>query len=190
MKICVYCGSSFGTLKIYKDATVLLAKTLVKHDIDLVYGGANVGLMGMLADAVLDNGGKVFGVIPKNFDEIELAHPGLTELHVVNTMHERKSMYEELSDGFIAMPGGPGTLEEISEIWTYGQIGFHEKPCGFYNVNGYFDLLLEFIDHMVVSGFMKPEYREMLQISTNPDKLIEMMKNYSPPVQKWEEKTQ
>jgi uncharacterized protein (TIGR00730 family) len=189
MKICVYCGSSLGKHKTYKDAAILLGETLVKHEIDLVYGGAKVGLMGMLADEVLDNGGKVIGVIPKNFDEKELAHPSLTELHIVNSMHERKSLYEELSDGFIAMPGGPGTLEEMCEIWTWGQIGFHKKPCGFYNVSGYFDHLLEFIDHMVVSGFMKPKYREMLQIENNPDKLIEKMKNYSPPMPKWEENT-
>ena len=189
MKICVFCGSSFGKYKIYTDAAILLGETLVKHKIDLVYGGAKVGLMGILADEVLNNGGKVIGVIPKNFDEIELSHPNLTELHVVNSMHERKSQYEELSDGFIAMPGGPGTLEEICESWTWGQIGIHKKPCGFYNVSGYFDHLLEFIDHMVISGFMKPEYRDMLQIENSPDKLIEKMKNYSPPMDKWEEKT-
>jgi hypothetical protein len=189
MKICVFCGSSFGKHKIYTDAAILLGETFVKHEIDLVYGGANVGLMGVLADVVLDNGGKVIGVIPKDFDEIELSHPGLTELHVVNSMHERKSLYEEISDGFIAMPGGPGTLEEICEVWTWGQIGFHRKPCGFYNVSGYFDHLLEFIDHMVMSGFMKPAYREMLQIENNPDKLIEAMNNYSPPMSKWGENT-
>jgi len=188
MKICVFCGSSFGKDKIYTDAAIHLGETLVRHEIDLVYGGAKVGLMGILADVVLDNGGKVIGVLPKNFDEIELAHPSLTELHVVDSMHERKALYEELSDGFIAMPGGPGTLEEIAEVWTWGQIGFHKKPCGFYNVSGYFDQLLEFINHMVNSGFMKPEYREMLQIENDPDKLIERMNNYSPPKMKWEEK--
>ena len=187
MKICVYCGSSFGKNKIYTDAAILLGETLVKHEIDLVYGGAKVGLMGILADEVLNNGGNVIGVIPKDFDEIELSHPSLTELHVVNSMHERKSLYEEISDGFIALPGGPGTLEEICESWTWGLIGIHKKPCGFYNVSGYFDHLLEFFDHMVISGFMKPEYREMLQIENNPDMLIEKMKNYSPPMNKWEE---
>ena len=189
MKICVYCGSSLGKDKIFTDAAILLGETLVKYEMDLVYGGAKVGLMGILADEVLNNGGKVIGVIPKDFDEIELSHPSLTELHVVNSMHERKSLYEEISDGFIAMPGGPGTLEEICESWTWGLIGIHKKPCGFYNVSGYFDHLLEFIDHMVISGFMKFEYREMLQIENNPDKLLEKMKNYSPPMNKWEENT-
>jgi len=138
-RICVYCGSSSGAVEDYAEAARELADVLVRHEIELVYGGASVGTMGTIADTVLELGGKVHGVIPRMLYDKEIAHEGLTELHVVNSMHERKTMMAALSDGFIAMPGGFGTLEEIIEIVTWGQLRFHDKPCGLLNVNGYYN---------------------------------------------------
>jgi uncharacterized protein (TIGR00730 family) len=185
-RICVYCGSSPGSNQAYAEAAQNLAAVLVQNNIELVYGGAHKGTMGILADAVLERGGAVHGVIPKMLQEKEIAHTGLTELHVVNSMHERKSMMAALSDGFIALPGGFGTLEELIEIVTWGQLRFHEKPCGVLNVNGYFDKLLEFLDHMQAEGFLKAENRAMLLADVDPAGLIRQFEEYSAPsVEKW-----
>ncbi len=185
-RICVYCGSSPGTDEIYVGAARELAGLLVSARMELVYGGASKGLMGVLADAVLENGGKVSGVIPKALQEKEIAHANLTELHVVDSMHERKSLMAILSDGFIAMPGGFGTLEEIIEVLTWGQLQFHAKPCGFLNVGGYFDHLLEFFDHAVAQGFLRRQHRDMLLVASTPAELLNLFEHYqSPEVRKW-----
>jgi uncharacterized protein (TIGR00730 family) len=185
-RICVYCGSSPGGNQLYADAARQLAGVLVHNNIELVYGGAHKGTMGILADAVLEEGGKVHGVIPKMLEEKEIAHTGLTELHIVSSMHERKSMMAALSDGFVALPGGFGTLEELIEIVTWGQLRFHEKPCGVLNVNGYFDKLLEFLDHMHTEGFLKAENRKMLLSDDDPSGLIRQFEQYTAPqTEKW-----
>lgn len=185
-RICVYCGSSTGGNSIYTQAARDLAGALVDNNIELVYGGAHKGIMGLLADAVLERGGAVHGVIPKMLEEKEIAHTGLTELHVVSSMHERKSMMAALSDGFIALPGGFGTLEELVEMVTWGQLQFHEKPVGVLNVNGYFDKLLEFLDHMQNEQFLKPENRAMLLADSSPAGLLSQFETYqSPSVEKW-----
>lgn len=186
-RVCVYCGSSAGINDAYADAARELGAILVGHDIELVYGGSSVGLMGVLADAVLEKGGKVHGVIPRMLQEKEIAHDGLTELHVVTSMHARKSMMAALSDGFIAMPGGFGTLEEIIEVLTWGQLRFHDKPCGLLNVHGYFDKLLAFFDHSVAEGFLRPQNHAMLLSDPTPAGLIELFERYTAPhVDKWQ----
>ncbi len=185
-RLCVYCGSSFGTGETYIDAANDLAALLVASNTDLVYGGARKGIMGVLADAVLAGGGKVTGVIPQSLMDKEIAHDGLTELHVVKSMHERKSLMAVLSDGFVAMPGGYGTLEEIVEVLTWGQLQFHEKPCGLLNVNGYFDHLLAYLDHATQEGFLRAEHREMLLVANSPAELLDLFAHYEPPdIKKW-----
>ncbi len=185
-RICVYCGSNSGRHAKYADAARDLADVLVQHDLELVYGGAHKGIMGVVADSVLELGGKVHGVIPKMLLEKEVAHQNLTELHVVATMHERKSTMAELSDGFIAMPGGFGTLEEIIEIITWGQLKIHSKPCGLLNVDGYFDHLLAFLDHSNAEGFLRTENREMLLVGDTAEDLVQQFESYTAPaVQKW-----
>ena len=185
-RICVYCGSSPGNDGAYSRAAEQLAEVLVQNDLELVYGGAHKGTMGILADAVLGLGGAVHGVIPKMLEEKEIAHTGLTELHVVASMHERKSMMAALSDGFIALPGGFGTLEELIEMVTWGQLRFHDKPCGLLNVNRFFDALLEFLDHMQAEGFLKDENRAMLLSDDDAAGLIRQFEEYvSPSVEKW-----
>jgi len=172
-RICVYCGSSPGNDEIYTSAAQDLANVLVQNNIELVYGGATKGTMGVLADAVLGRGGAVHGVIPKMLEEKEIAHTGLTKLHIVASMHERKSMMAALSDGFIALPGGFGTLEELVEMVTWGQLRFHEKPCGLLNVNAYFDKLLGFLDHMLLAD-------------DNPAGLLRQFEMYTAPsTDKW-----
>lgn len=185
-RICVYCGSNSGARPLYADAARELADVLVRHDLELVYGGADKGLMGIIADTVLAHGGKVHGVIPKLLYEKEIAHQGLTELHVVSSMHERKSMMAALSDGFIAMPGGFGTLEEIIEIVTWGQLRFHDKPCGLFNVDGYFDHLLGYLDHANAEGFLRSANRQMLLCDRRATGLIQKFERYTAPhVDKW-----
>lgn len=185
-RVCVYCGSSHGRHADYTEAAKDLAAVLVGHDIELVYGGSSVGIMGVLANAMLELGGKVHGVIPKMLEEKEIAHGGLTELHVVSSMHARKSMMAALSDGFIAMPGGFGTLEEIIEVLTWGQLRFHDKPCGLLNVRGYFDKLLDFLEHSESEGFLRPEHRTMLLYDDGPAGLIGQFERYAAPnVEKW-----
>jgi uncharacterized protein (TIGR00730 family) len=180
--ICVYCGSSPGRLEAYAAAAGALAETLVSRDIGLVYGGAGIGVMGAVADAVLRLGGKAVGVIPEALMRKEVAHHRLTELHVTHSMHERKTLMAELSDGFIALPGGIGTLEEIFEIWTWAQLGFHHKPCGLLNVEGYFDPLIEFLDHAAAEQFINRTHRAMLFIESDPEMLLNRFAGYQPPV--------
>jgi uncharacterized protein (TIGR00730 family) len=185
-RICVYCGSNSGGRPVYAEAARDLANVLVRHDIELVYGGADKGIMGIIADAVLEQGGKVHGVIPKMLCDKELAHHGLTELHIVSSMHQRKTMMAALSDGFIAMPGGYGTLEEIIEMVTWGQLQFHDKPCGLLNVDGYFDHLLKFLDHATAEGFLREENRQMLLCANTAVALVQQFEEYTAPkVEKW-----
>ena len=185
-RICVYCGSNTGSRPIYTDAARTLADVLVRKEFELVYGGADKGIMRVIADSVLLQGGKVHGVIPTALCDKEIAHPKLTKLHIVSSMHERKTLMAELSDGFIAMPGGFGTLEEIIEILTWGQLQFHDKPCGLLNVAGYFDHLISYLDHAVGEGFLRVENRQMLLCDDTPAGLIEQFAQYTAPrVDKW-----
>lgn len=187
--ICVYCGSSPGRLNAYSTAARALAALLVEQNIRLVYGGANVGIMGLLADTVLQLGGEAVGVIPEALVQKEVAHAGLTELHVTQSMHERKTLMAELSDGFVALPGGIGTLEELFEVWTWAQLGFHDKPCGLLNIEGYFDPLALFLDHAVDEQFVKQPHRSMLIVESAPETLLERFRSYAPPVvAKWLDK--
>jgi len=190
-RLCVYCGSSPGSNEVYVDAAKELAQLLVSSGIELVYGGSSKGIMGVLADAVLAGGGKVSGVIPQSLVDKEVAHAGLTGLHVVKSMHDRKSLMAVLSDGFVAMPGGFGTLEEIVEVLTWGQLQFHTKPCGFLNVDGYFDHLLAYFDHANREGFLRKEHREMLLVANTPAELLDLYEHYEPPaIKKWREPTE
>ena len=174
----------FRTNRCLSTAAASLAETLVSRNIRLVYGGASIGIMGKVADQVLKLGGEAVGVIPKALAHKEVAHPNLTELHVTQSMHERKMLMADLSDGFIALPGGIGTLEELFEIWTWAQLGFHHKPCGLLNVEGYYDFLISFLDHVLAEQFVKPEYHAMLMVETDPDALLNRYINYQPPAGK------
>ena len=185
-RICVYCGSNKGNRPDYADAARDLADVLVRHDLELVYGGASKGIMGIIADEVLKLGGKVHGVIPKMLLEKEIAHESLTQMHVVTSMHERKTMMAALSDGFIALPGGFGTLEELIEIITWAQLRFHDKPCGILNVLGYFDHLLIFLDNARNEGFLRAENRRMLLTDDDAAGLVRQFERYTAPhVDKW-----
>jgi uncharacterized protein (TIGR00730 family) len=186
MRICVFCGSTSGNNELYANAAREMGRTLAARRIELVYGGGRVGLMGALADAALMAGGAVIGVMPRSLVEREIQHTSLTELHTVTTMHERKTKMAELADGFIALPGGAGTLEEIFEQWTWAQLGIHNKPCGFLNVNGYFDPLRKMIDQMASQGFLCPQYASMLVFDTEPDAILDAFRDYSPPPSKWQ----
>lgn len=180
--LCIYCGSSPGRLDAYAEAADALAEALVQRNIRLVYGGAGIGIMGRVADQVLKLGGQAIGVIPKALAHKEVAHHGLTELHVTHSMHERKMLMAELSDGFIALPGGIGTLEEIFEIWTWAQLGFHHKPCGLLNVAGFYDGLIRFLDHVLAEQFVKNHHHALLMVESYPDALLERFVNYRSPV--------
>lgn len=185
-KICVYCGSSPGKNPAYADAAKGLAKELCTRDIGLVFGGGAVGIMGVVADAMLADGGEVIGVIPKALAKKEVAHYGLSELHVVSSMHERKAMMADLADGFIALPGGWGTLEEIFEMLTWAQLGFHEKPCGLLNIEGYFDGLIGFLENSFEQQFVKELYRPLLMKNDHPAELLNQFSKYkAPKVRKW-----
>ncbi len=184
--LCVYCGSRPGRLPAYTEAATALAQALVKHQIGLVYGGASIGLMGTVADEVLALGGDVIGVIPKALAHKEVAHPNLTQMHVTASMHERKTLMAELADGFIALPGGIGTFEELFEIWTWAQLGFHHKPCGLLNVAGYYDHLIQFLDHVQAEQFVKKPTRDLLIIEDDPEALLTRFLNYqAPPITTW-----
>lgn len=184
-RICVNCGSSPGFDPSYMEMARRLGEALAARKHELVYGGAEVGLMGEVAEAVLRGGGVVIGVIPE-FLLHKVSHRGLTQLHVVDSMHERKAMMFELSDAVIALPGGMGTLDEIAEFLTWAQLGLHKKPCGIVNVDGYFDSLLAYLDNAVSKGFMKQEHREMLLVSEDPNDLLRRFESYSAPhVEKW-----
>lgn len=185
-RICVFAGSSPGARAEYATAARDLGHALARRQIELVYGGARVGLMGAVADAILAGGGRVTGVIPESLMTKEIAHGGLTALNVVASMHERKAVMSDLADGFIALPGGWGTLEEFFEVLTWAQLGMHRKPCGLLNACGYFDRLLAFVDQTVEERFVKLENRAMILVSAEPDALLQQFAEYSPPVvEKW-----
>ena len=172
VSVCVFCGSSPGAQPAYGEAADRFGALLAEAGIRLVYGGGNVGLMGRVADAALDHGGEVVGVIPDFLMRREVGHRELTEIHVVESMHERKAMMAKLSDGFAILPGGIGTLEEMFEVWTWRQLGLHPKPCVALNVGGYYDRLRKFLDHMVVEGFLQPGHREALVLAETPEDLL------------------
>jgi uncharacterized protein (TIGR00730 family) len=180
-RLCVFCGSSFGVNPAYVKAAIDLGNAIAKRNICLVYGGARVGLMGEIASTVIRAKGEVIGVIPKDLVEKEVAHNDLSDLRIVGTMHERKSLMAELSDGFIALPGGFGTMEEIFEAITWAQLSFHDKPCGFLNIKGYYNDLIKFLDHSVEENFIVPEHRAMIIIDDDPESLLDKFLNYEPP---------
>lgn len=185
-RICVFCGSSPGLHPDYLAAARELGAALARHNLSLVYGGAHVGLMGEIANSVMQRGGEVIGVMPQSLIDREIAHQGLSELHVVQSMHERKALMAELADGFIALPGGFGTLEELFEIVTWGQLGLHRKPFGLLNVNQFFAQLIEFLDFAVDQQFIRPQHRQMILVDADPDQLLERFAAYDPPkVAKW-----
>ncbi|TCO58586.1 TIGR00730 family Rossman fold protein [Actinocrispum wychmicini] len=173
MRVCVFCGSATGTGTRYMDAAADLGRLLASRGITLVYGGARVGSMGALADAAMAAGGKVIGVIPAGLFSQETPHTDLTELHVVDTMHERKAKMAELADGFLALPGGIGTLEELFEVWTWAHLGIHDKPIGLVDLDGFYRPLVTMADHMVAEGFLKPATRSMIEISDDPAILLD-----------------
>jgi len=179
--LCVFCGSSPGRDEAYVAAAATVGKLFAERGITLIYGGGSVGLMGAAADACLAAGGKVVGVIPRHLQDMEVGHRTLTALHVVDTMHERKAMMAELSDGFVVLPGGIGTLEEFFEVWTWGQLGIHSKPFGVLNVKGYYDALFGFIATMVEQGFLKVPQAAMTQLSEDPGALLDALAAYVPP---------
>lgn len=184
--ITVFCGSSFGSDEIYKEQAILLGQTLAKQNIQLIYGGANVGLMGAVADGALTSGGKVIGVLPHFLQSKEIAHQQLTELVLVETMHERKTKMNDLCDGVIVLPGGYGTLEEFFEMITWAQLGLHKKPIAILNIDGFYDDLINLVKTMVDKGFLKQINHDMLLISDTIDELLEMMRNYEAPTAgKW-----
>jgi uncharacterized protein (TIGR00730 family) len=172
-RVAVFCGSSTGNGTRYLDAAVALGNLLASRGIGLVYGGAHVGTMGAIADATMTAGGEVIGVLPESLRERELAHRDITELHIVGSMHERKAMMADLADAFLALPGGAGTLDELFEIWTWAQIGLHEKPIGLVDVDGFYQPLLRMVEHMVDHGFTKPGYRDMLAVHPDPAVLLD-----------------
>ena len=179
--ICVFCGSHPGNDPAYAEAARRLGRTLAERNTTLVYGGGHVGLMGVVADAALGAGGEVIGVMPQALVDREIGHAGLTKLHVVQSMHERKALMSRLSGGFIALPGGNGTLEEFFEVLTWAQLGEHYKPCGLLNVSGYYDPLLSVFDQMVERAFLKKEHREIILVEEDPSALLERFEIYEPP---------
>ena len=185
-RVCVFCGSNAGARSAYAETARALARYLVKLGMGIVYGGGNVGLMGIVADTAMREGGEVLGVIPQALFEKEVGHRGITELRIVGSMHERKALMADLADGFIAMPGGWGTFDEFCEILTWAQLGLHRKPCGVLNVEGYYDALLAMFDHSVAEGFLKAEYRPMVLASSEPEDLVAKMQAYHGRVlEKW-----
>lgn len=179
--LCVYCGSKPGNDPSYAEGARALGRAMCARDIGLVYGAGSVGMMTLVADEVLDHGGTVLGIIPQALVNLEVSHQGLTETIVTHTMHERKAIMEARSDGFVAMPGGLGTLDELFEIWTWLQLGVHRKPVGMLNISGYFDALLTFLDHMVTQGYLSPMHRDLLLVDTDPEALLDRMTAWSPP---------
>ena len=185
-RVCVFCGSSTGVNGAYAEAAQAMGAELARRGIGLVYGGGNVGLMGVIASAVLDRGGEVIGVIPQALANREIAHTGVTALHIVDSMHTRKAMMAELSDAFVAMPGGVGTFEEFFEAVTWTQLGVHRKPCGLFNVNGFYSPLAAFIDQAVTEGFIKPVHRAAIIVECDPARLLDTLATIRlPDVPKW-----
>lgn len=184
--LCVFCGSNRGARPEYAAAATEFGRLLAAEGVTLVYGGGSVGLMGVLADAALAAGGRVIGVIPHALQLKEVGHKQLTELHVVDTMHERKALMADLSDAFVALPGGLGTFEEILEIITWGILGIHAKPCGFLNVAGYYDELIRFLDSGVAAGFVRRQHRDMMLVNDDPGRMLAQLRVYeAPPIEKW-----
>jgi uncharacterized protein (TIGR00730 family) len=189
--VCVFCGSSTGGNAAYTEAARSLGTTLAEANIRLVFGGGHVGLMGVISNAALAAGGEVIGVIPKFLVERELAHEGLSDLRIVGSMHERKALMSDLSEGFIALPGGTGTLEEFFEVLTWAQLGEHEKPCGLLNVAGYYDPLLTVFDRMVEADFLSASNRALLLVEDDPEQLLQRFDHYEPPkTVKWIDRSQ
>jgi uncharacterized protein (TIGR00730 family) len=176
--LCVFCGANFGTRPEYKKAAQALGRMLAEKSIRLVYGAGNVGLMGVLADSCLAAGGKVIGVIPDSLVRHEVAHLGLTELRIVNSMHERKAMMADLSDAFMALPGGLGTFEEMFEVWTWAQLGIHQKPLGLLNIAGYYDPLIAMVHHGMNEGFLKQKHMDTLLVDNDPARLLESLSTF------------
>jgi len=186
--VCVYCGSATGASPVYADAAKAFGRALVAADLELVYGGGKVGLMGVIADEVLAGGGRAIGVIPELLVDKEVGHDGLSALHVVPDMHHRKKMMADLSDAFVALPGGAGTLEELFEVYTWAQLGYHRKPVAVLNIDGFYDPLIALLAHTVHEGFMRQTYFDLLQIDADPAKLIDKLKRYRPAAKdKWSE---
>jgi uncharacterized protein (TIGR00730 family) len=173
--LAVYCGSASGSRPIFAEAARLTAEAMVGRGVDLVYGGGRLGLMGLIADKVLELGGSVFGVIPQALVDIEVAHPGLTEMHTVTTMHERKAKMTDLADAFLALPGGIGTLDELFEAWSWNALGYHKKPFCLLNVEGYWDGLITFIDHATTSGFLSGRRRRQLLVAETPEQALGLL---------------
>jgi hypothetical protein len=185
-RLCVFCGSSHGSNPAFAQATRELGALTAARGIDVIYGGGNVGLMGVLADAVLEAGGRITGVIPHALVARELAHQRLTALHVVDSMHERKSLMASLADAFVALPGGFGTLEEFAEAVTWTQLGLHAKPCGLLNVAGFYDPLLTFLEHALAEGFLRPTHGDIVLADRHPATLLDRLRQWSaPPVTRW-----
>jgi len=185
-RVCVYAGSNPGSDPAYADAARALATLMAERQIGLVFGGGKVGLMGVLADTILAVGGEAIGVMPQALIDREIGHPNLTELKVVASMHERKALMAELADGFVAVPGGIGTLEELIEVYTWSQLGIHDDPCGVLNTRGYYDGLARFLDHAVQEGFLRPQHRATLFVAEDPGELLDAMAEFTPPrVGKW-----
>jgi uncharacterized protein (TIGR00730 family) len=185
MALCIFCGSSPGASPAYSAAAASLGRAMARQGIPLIYGGGRIGLMGIVADAALAAGGKVIGIMPRALFAREIAHPGLTELQLVESMHDRKLRMSEQAEGFIALPGGAGTLEEFFEQWTWAQLGIHRKPCGLLNIEGYFDPLLAMIERMVADRFLHTDYAEMLLIDRDVEGLLRRFGGYGPPRAKW-----
>ncbi|GIO84353.1 cytokinin riboside 5'-monophosphate phosphoribohydrolase [Paenibacillus faecis] len=183
-KIAVFCGSSFGAKDVYKEGAIALGKELAARGLSLVYGGSSVGLMGAVADAVLEEGGQVIGVLPVFLQDREIAHRNLSELIIVDTMHERKAKMADIADGFIVLPGGAGTMDEFFEIFTWGQLGLHRKPCGLLNLGGYYDLLIELFNHMTDEQFIQEKFRSMVLSDGTPEGLLDQFRTYEPPTVK------
>jgi uncharacterized protein (TIGR00730 family) len=183
-RLAVFCGSSNGASEAYKEGAIQLGKELARQGIALVYGGASIGLMGTIANTVLEEGGQVIGVIPKVLENKEISHPHLTELLVVSSMHERKAKMADLADGFIALPGGSGTLEEFIEVFTWAQLGLHQKPMGLLNIDHYYDPLVSLLNHMADQQFLQEKFRSMALVDSTPQSLIERFYHYEPPAVK------
>jgi uncharacterized protein (TIGR00730 family) len=190
-RICAFCGSRSGVSNAYEGGVRQLGRALVEAGVTLVYGGGGVGLMGVLADTVLGSGGEVIGVIPKALVRREVAHAGLSDLRVVGSMHERKALMSELSEGFVALPGGIGTLEEFFEVLSWAQLGVHSKPCGLLDIEYYYEPLLAFLDQAVARGFLSEEHRSMVLVETEPELLLEAFARYeAPEVAEWIDQTE
>jgi uncharacterized protein (TIGR00730 family) len=174
-RLAVYCGSAAGSKPVFGEATRATADAMVSRGVDLVYGGGRLGLMGLIADSVLAGGGRVYGVIPTALVNLEVAHPGLTELHRVETMHQRKAKMTDLSDAFLALPGGIGTLDELFEAWSWNALGYHKKPFCLLNVDGYWDGMIEFIDHATESGFLSAQRRQQLLVADTPERALDLL---------------